>query len=189
MATHPPDAIVGITNVTLFTDATTRLPLPALQLGHGLIPNPIAKNRDRSIFCGTFAGYFLEFKLLSEFVKLFAIGVAFRGGGIVSCNVAVAVLLSTATICVSMKGDAVTMYFPTRLSAVIRTLVVCPGAIMTVSILKGFTYVASTSTTVRYGTPSLGKMTSAPWTVDRNHRICACHRSVPLWPVIVKLYT
>lgn len=60
---------------------------------------------------------------------------------------AVAVLLSTATG-ESMNGETATMYFPELRSAVRRTLVVWPGAIRTVSVLNGLTYVASTSTTV-----------------------------------------
>ncbi|KAL3826090.1 hypothetical protein ACJIZ3_022119 [Penstemon smallii] len=196
MATHPPEETVGITNVTLLTDATTLLPL--LQLGQELTPKPTAKSREWSTFCGTFAGYCLEFRLLKALMKLLAIGVAFWGGGFVNdCSVAVTVRLSTATVGVSMKGEAATMYLPAPLSAVTRMLVVWPGTIRIVSVLKGFTYVASTSTTTRttswsgfgkgYGTPSLGKMTRPPWTVALSHRICACHKSVPLWPVIVKL--
>lgn len=52
---------------------------------------------------------------------------------------AVAVRLSIATGSVSMKGEAAMANFPARLSAVRTTLVVCPGAITTVSVLKGFT--------------------------------------------------
>lgn len=83
---------------------------------------------------------------------------AFNGGRLVSvvaavesvpvyCNVAVAVLLSTVTGA-SMKGETETKYLPEVLSAVIIALVVCPGAIINVSIWNGLTYVASTSTTV-----------------------------------------
>lgn len=52
---------------------------------------------------------------------------------------AVAVRLSIATTSVSMKGDAAMANLPPRLSAVMMTLVVCPGAITTVSVLKGLT--------------------------------------------------
>ena len=61
---------------------------------------------------------------------------------------AVAVILSTA-MGESMKEDAVTKYFPAPSPAVRSTLVVCPGAMRTVSVEKGLVYVASTSTTVR----------------------------------------
>ena len=40
-------------------------------------------NKEWSILRGTLAGYFIEFRLLREFVKLVAIEVAFWGGGAV----------------------------------------------------------------------------------------------------------
>ena len=49
---------------------------------------------------------------------------------------AVAVILSTA-MGESMKEDAVTKYFPAPSPAVRSTLVVCPGAMRTVSVEKG----------------------------------------------------
>ena len=73
----------GITKVTLFTAATTLLPFAALQDGHGLIPKPIVNKSEWSMFKGTFAGYFLEFKLLRELENLLATCVAFLGGGVV----------------------------------------------------------------------------------------------------------
>ena len=76
-------AVVGIVKVTLLILATTLLPLPALQVGHGLIPSPTVNKRWWSIVNGTLAGYFLEFKLLRAFVKALAICVAFWGVGLV----------------------------------------------------------------------------------------------------------
>lgn len=61
---------------------------------------------------------------------------------------AVAILLSTVTG-ESMNGDAAIKNFPELRSVDIRALVVCPGAKRMVSVSKGFTYAASTSTTVR----------------------------------------
>lgn len=75
--------MVGITNVTLLILATARLPFPAMQLGHGLIPSPTVNKRLWSIFKGTFAGKVFELRLLRESVKLLATWVAFCGGGLV----------------------------------------------------------------------------------------------------------
>lgn len=73
---------------------------------------------------------------------------------------AVAVLLSTKIAGVSRKGEAATKYFPVAWAADKRTFVVCPGAIKTVSVLKGFTYAASTSTTVSLWPAILKKSSS-----------------------------
>lgn len=72
---------------------------------------------------------------------------------------AVAVALSTA-MGASMKGEAATMYLPLRRSAVRRAFVVWPGAMRMVSVLKGFVYTASTSTTVSLWPAILKKSSS-----------------------------
>lgn len=70
--------MVGITNVTLLISATKRWPFT--QVEHGFTPRPTVNSRDRSIFKGTLAGYFLEFRLRRDWVKFAAIRVAFLGG-------------------------------------------------------------------------------------------------------------
>lgn len=70
--------MVGITNETLLISATTRLPFT--QVEQGFTPSPTVNSRERSIFKGTLAGYFLEFRLRRDLVKFAAICVAFRGG-------------------------------------------------------------------------------------------------------------
>jgi hypothetical protein len=73
--------------------------------------------------------------------------------------VAVAVLLSTA-MGASWKGEAATKYLPVRRSVVRRAFVVWPGAMTMVSVLKGFVYAASTSTTVSWWPAILKKSSS-----------------------------
>lgn len=60
--------------------------------------------------------------------------------------VAAAVALSTA-MGASINGEAALRYLPDALLAVTKTLLVCSGAVTIVSVLNGFTWVASTSTT------------------------------------------
>lgn len=149
---------MGILKLILFTAAETRVPL--IQVGHEFMASPTVKNRLRSTDWGTLAGYWGEFRLFRALLKLEENAVSF-GAGIrgstgfeeielpVYCNIAVAVLLST-DMGASMNTRAAMKYLPVFLFVWSKTLVVCPGAISIAFVSKGFVYVASTSTTVRW---------------------------------------
>ncbi|KAK4855381.1 hypothetical protein QYF36_006675 [Acer negundo] len=101
--------------------------------------------------------------LLRESTKLAATWVAFWGGGFVrmvrawarvpkQCKVAVAVAVTLSTaMWASMKGETATRYLPAGPRLAVKwTMVVWPGAIKTMSVLKGLVYTVSTSTTVSW---------------------------------------
>lgn len=104
----------------LFTDAAGREPL--MQVGHEFRASPTVKKRLRSIDWGTLAGYWGEFRLFRALLKLDENAVSLSAGirGItgfrefelpVYCNIAVAVLLSTA-MGASMNTRAAMKYLP-----------------------------------------------------------------------------
>lgn len=69
---------MGFTKVILLMAAFKRVPF--MQVGHGLMASPTVKKRWRSTDFGTFAGNFIEFRLLREFLKLLANRVSFMEG-------------------------------------------------------------------------------------------------------------
>ena len=64
-----------MTKLTLLISPTSLVPLT--HVSQGLTPTPIVKKREWPTVNGTLVGYWIEFRLLSEFIKFFVIGVAF----------------------------------------------------------------------------------------------------------------
>ena len=68
----------GNTKLTLLMSATSLL--RPIQVSHGFIPTAMVKRSEWSRFSGTIAGYWFEFRLLSESRNDLVVGVSFSGG-------------------------------------------------------------------------------------------------------------
>lgn len=154
--------MLGRTKETLFTVAASLVLLGPWQVwfaGHGLSPRPTVKKNLRSTFWGTLAGNFafarlrilrLNFIEYAESLNFGSLGLRRGSFGLLAFGLVdfgssysrnpVTVVLSKAAGPVAYGRAAIMKVALGALGmALRRTLVVCPGVMSTVLVLKGFT--------------------------------------------------